>query len=104
MRHGLIINFRLINDKQFQINMTDIKSVVMEDINKEEEEEELDIKNHVIASSEEVQRSRLPFSNKHDGHQSVIMEDINKEDEEEEMDIKHHVIANSEEVQRSRSG
>ena len=104
MRHGLIINFRLINDKQFQINMTHIQSVVMEDITKEEEEEELDIKNCVISSIEEDQRSRLPFPNKHDGHQSVIMEDINKEDEEEEMDIKHHVIANSEEVQRSRSG
>jgi len=38
--------------------MTHIQSVVMEDINKEEEEEELDIKNHVIANSEEVQRSR----------------------------------------------
>jgi hypothetical protein len=104
MRHGLIINFRLINDKQFQINMTHIRSVVMEDINKEEEEEEMDIKHHVIANSEEVQRSRLPFPNKHDGHQSVIMEDINKEEEEEEMDIKNHVKANSEADQRSRSG
>ena len=84
--------------------MTDIKSVVMEDINKEEEEEELDIKNHVMANSEKVQRSRLPFPNKHDGHQSVIMEDINKEEEEEEMDIKNHVKANSEADQRSRSG
>ncbi len=58
MRYGLIINFRLINDKQFQINMTHIRSVVMKDINKEEEGEEMDIKHHVISSSEEDQRSR----------------------------------------------
>jgi hypothetical protein len=54
----VIINLRLINDYQFQINMTHIQSVVMEDINKEEEEEELDIKNFVISSSEEDQLSR----------------------------------------------